>query len=322
MPTSEFPREPNLEHLRNQAKVLRRRVLVGDSAARELVREFHPRLAGADVQALAAVTLADAQLVIARQYGFGSWPKLRRHVEVVTRYARSPHRAPTGGPVTTEGARAGEFLRLACLTYGGDNAARRERARELLAAHPDIATASIHTMAAVGDVTAAAALLADDPAQASAPGGPHDWEPLLYLAYSRLDSTAAGHSTLEVARLLLASGADPNAGYLWEGTYPFTALTGVLGEGEDAVNQPRHQFWLPLARMLLDAGGRIPTTARVCTTACSPPATTTCGCCSPTDWAAAPAAPGTPGSAPRCRPRPRCCRTSCCRRPSTTSSPG
>jgi len=57
-----------------------------------------------------------------------------------------------------------------------------------------------------------------------------------------------------VARLLLASGADPNAGYLWEGAYAFTALTGALGEGEDAVNQPRHQFWLPLARLLLDAG--------------------------------------------------------------------
>ena len=84
--------------------------------------------------------------------------------------------------------------------------------------------------------------------------GPHEWEPLLYLAYSRLDSTAPGHSTLEVARLLLAHGADPNAGYLWEGTYAFTALTGVLGEGEDTVNQPRHQFWLPLARALLDAG--------------------------------------------------------------------
>jgi hypothetical protein len=241
--------------------------------------------------------------------------------EVVTRYARSPHRAPAGGPVTTECARAEEFLRLACLTYGGDNAVRRERAHELLAAHPDIATASIHTMAAVGDVTAAAALLADDPAQASTPGGPHDWEPLLYLAYSRLDRTAASHSTLEVARLLLASGADPNAGYLWEGTYAFTALTGALGEGEDAVNQPRHQFWLPLARLLLDAEAD-PMTAKVSTTACSPPATATCGCCSPTDWAAAPAAPGAPGSARRCRPRPRCCRTSYCGRPSTTSSSG
>jgi ankyrin repeat protein len=254
VPIGELPAEPSLEHLRNQAKALRRRLLAGDSAALALVREFHPRLPGADVQALAAVTLADAQLVIARQYGFGSWPSLRRHVAVVTQYARSPHRAPAGGLVTTERARAEEFLRLACLTYGGDDAARRERARELLAARPDIAKASIHAMAAVGDVTATAALLADDPGQASTPGGPHDWEPLLYLAYSRLDSTAVGHSTLEVARLLLAGGADPNAGYLWEGTYPFTALTGALGEGEDVVHQPRHQFWLPLARLLLDAG--------------------------------------------------------------------
>ena len=254
MPIGELPRRPDLEHLRGQAKALRRRVLAGDSAAVALVREFHPRLADAGVPALTAVTLADAQLVIARQHGFGSWPRLRRHVEVVTRYARSPHLAPAGGPLTTEAARATEFLRLACLTYGGDDAARREQARQLLAAHPQIAAASIHTMAAAGDIAAAAALLADDPAQAGAPGGPHGWEPLLYLAYSRLDSTAPGHSTLEVARLLLANGADPNAGYLWDGTYAFTALTGALGEGEDAVNQPRHQFWLPLARLLLDAG--------------------------------------------------------------------
>src|SRR5260221_13568498 len=102
---------------------------------------------------------AEARLLTARQYGFGSWPELRRHVEVVTRYARSPHQAPGGGPGTTGTASAGEFLRLACLTYGGDDAARRERARELLSARPDIATASIHTMAAVGDVWAAAALL-------------------------------------------------------------------------------------------------------------------------------------------------------------------
>jgi ankyrin repeat protein len=257
MPTRQLPREPSLEHLRHQAKALRRAVQAGDPAALELVREFHPRLPGLDTDRPGrrpAVALAGAQLVIARQYGFDSWPKLRRHIEVIRRYTRSPHQAPVGGPVSTERARAAEFLRLACLTYGNDDGVRRQRARGLLAAHPQIATASIHTAAAIGDVAAAAALLADEPAQASAPGGPHDWEPLLYLTYSRLDSTAPGHSTLEVARLLLAHGADPNAGYLWEGTYVFTALTGALGEGEDAVNQPRHQFWLPLARLLLDAG--------------------------------------------------------------------
>src|SRR5260221_14060745 len=100
---------------------------------------------------------AEARLLTARQYGFGSWPELRRHVEVVTRYARSPHQAPAGGRGTTGTARAGEFLRLACLTYGGDDAARREQARELPAAYPDTATPSLHTMAAVGDITAAPA---------------------------------------------------------------------------------------------------------------------------------------------------------------------
>jgi len=254
VPIHELPREPNLEHLRNQAKALRRQVLAGDAVAVDLVRELHPRLADLDPAGSATVALADAQLVIARQYGFDSWPRLRRHVQVINQYARSPHRAPTGDLVTTDQARADEFLRLACLTYGGDDRARRERARELLVSHPEIATASIHTIAAVGDVAAATSLLAADPAQADAAGGPYDWPPLLYLAYSRLDSTAPGHSTLAVARLLLASGADPDAGYLWEGTYAFTALTGALGEGEDTINQPRHQFWLPLSRALLDAG--------------------------------------------------------------------
>jgi len=67
----------------------------------------------------------------------------------------------------------------------------------------------------------------------------NNWEPLLYAAYSRLNSEAEGHSTLEVARLLLEHGADPNAAFLWEGHYLFTALTGAFGEGEAGpVNQP------------------------------------------------------------------------------------
>lgn len=299
MPTRELPPEPSLEHLRNQAKDLRRQVVAGDAAAVDLVRELHPRLTEVTDAGALTITLADAQLVIARQYEFESWPKLRKHIDELARYSRSPHRESTGSPSTPEDARAEEFLRLACLTYGGDDAARRTRARELLAAHPQIASASIHTMAAVGDVAAAAALLADGPAQASTLGGPHEWEPLLYLAYSRLDSTAPGHSTLEVARLLLAHGADPNAGYLWEGTYAFTALTGVLGEGEDTVNQPRHQFWLPLARALLDAGAD-PNDSQGLYNRMFGASDDHLQLLFSYGWAGAPAARGTPGSAPGC----------------------
>ena len=62
-------------------------------------------------------------------------------------------------------------------------------------------------------------------------------------------------STLEVARLLIAAGADPSAGFLWRGNVPpFTALTGAFGDGEDGTNQPPHRDRDALARLLLEAG--------------------------------------------------------------------
>lgn len=160
-------------------------------------------------------------------------------------YAGSPHKVTDfAGPVD-------EFLAHACLVYGGDTPDRLDHARALPAADPGIAKANIFTIAVLGDVDGAAAALAADPAAASRQGGPFDWEPLLYLTYSRMP----GGDPVEVARLLLDAGADPNAGYLWEGNHPpFTALTGAFGEGEDAVNQPRHRAELPLARLLLSAG--------------------------------------------------------------------
>src|SRR5262249_6755556 len=139
------------------------------------------------------------------------------------------------------------------LTYGADDPARPEAARALLAEHPQLARHSIHTVASVGDAEAARALLAADPSQARREGGPFRWEPLLYAAYSRLDSPAAEHSARDVARLLLEHGADANAGYLWEGlTSPFTALTGAFGEGEGS--PPRHRHECALARLLLEHG--------------------------------------------------------------------
>jgi len=254
MPVRHLPSNPSLERLRNEARALQRRVRAGAREALETVRELDSRSVLGPAEA-AAFRLAEAQLVVARSYGFPSWPRLRRHLETVARYTRSPHRQPVGGSLDAPGALAGELLRLACLTYGADDVARHVRARELLAAHPGVARASIHTMAAVGDVAATRALLAADPSQARLEGGPFAWEPLLYLTYSRLDSPRLRHSTLDVARLLLGRGADPDAGYLWEGlTSPFTALTGAFGGGEDAVNQPPHQHAMELARLLLEAG--------------------------------------------------------------------
>lgn len=65
--------EPRLAALRQRAKKLLRQVRGGDADALALAR-LHPLLrAGADPEAF---QLADAQLVVARELGFESWPKL------------------------------------------------------------------------------------------------------------------------------------------------------------------------------------------------------------------------------------------------------
>jgi ankyrin repeat protein len=249
MPTQPLPNNPSLENLRKQAKSLRKAVNAHEADAVARVREFHPR---AD-QALRNFSLSGAQLVVARSHGFASWGRLKQHLEVVDEYSWSLSPEPATGDDST--AIADRFIRLACLTYSGDRSGRQDQARELLAAHPSISVESIYAAATVGDVAAAQRMLHENPALAKMRGGPHKWEPLLYAAYSRLNSEAKEHSTLEVARLLLEHGADPNAGFLWEGHYLFTALTGAFGEGEGGpANQPEHQYCYQLARLLLEAG--------------------------------------------------------------------
>ncbi len=253
MPPRGLPGNANLEQLRNGAKSFQRAVRAGDSGAAAIVNEFHPRLHEAQPGSpeLNGFTRADAQLVIARQFGFPSWPKLKAHLELVARYARSPHEQPVGEPLTDEQAVIDEFLRLACLNYGDDDPDRLRRAQSLLQEHDGLGRASIHTIAATGDLDAARELLDRDASQASLLGGPHGWEPLLYLTYARVP-LGPGRSGVAVARLLLERGADPNAGYLWEGLIPpFTALTGALGGGGTI---PKHPQELALARLLLEAG--------------------------------------------------------------------
>jgi len=55
----------------------------GDAAASQRIREFHPRfhkLTDAEIHQ-AKFTLSDAQLAIAREYGFLSWARLKAHIE-------------------------------------------------------------------------------------------------------------------------------------------------------------------------------------------------------------------------------------------------
>jgi ankyrin repeat protein len=239
MPTLYFPDNPSPEHLRGQARTLLKELRAGDEQAIALMAEHHPRPP-------AAPRLADAQLALARAYGFTSWPDLRRHLDVIARHTRNPHEvAAPDDPVD-------ELLRLGCLRYGDDDLLDQARATAALAADPTLGAATVHAAAATGDLAATEGFLAADPAAATRAGGPFDWAPLLYLAYSRIG--APGADFPGVARLLLRHGADPNAGYLWGGICVFTALTGVFGGGENGANQPPHRDGPALARLLLTAG--------------------------------------------------------------------
>ena len=150
---------------------------------------------------------------------------------------------------------AEQFLDLACLTYGNDSTVRIERAKQMLAAQPALAGVTAYTAAATANVGALRRLLAEDARRASAEGGPRNWPPLLYLCYSRLTEQLPEADAVAAARLLLEHGADPNAYFMWGGTYRFTALTGAMGEGEGGgVSQPPHAHARALAALLLDAG--------------------------------------------------------------------
>ncbi|MBV8436242.1 MAG: ankyrin repeat domain-containing protein [Silvibacterium sp.] len=83
MPTKRLPENPSLDHLKHQAKDLLTRHSQRDLATAQRIREFHPDFRDAtDKQIFATrLSLSDAQLAIAREYGFASWTRLKRHIE-------------------------------------------------------------------------------------------------------------------------------------------------------------------------------------------------------------------------------------------------
>ncbi|MEP5762249.1 MAG: ankyrin repeat domain-containing protein [Litoreibacter sp.] len=229
-----LPLHPSLENLKKQAKRLAKSA---HANVPEAIAQVGPYFGDPS-----KITLQQAQLVIARDYGFSSWTKLKRHID-----------SGAGDEQTTE-QRATQFLDLACMHYGPDisrGPAEFEQAAALLAAHPEIAQHSLHSASAAGDIQAVRNVLAKNPGCVDEKGGPFQWTPLMYAAYARLP----GVSTFLVGKILLEAGADPNAHYMSFGKYRFAVLTGVFGDGEGGVvRQPPHLDMVPFARTLLDAG--------------------------------------------------------------------
>lgn len=85
MSTRTLPPRPNLDQLKRQANELHRAHHDGDASAIARVTAHYPA-------APEQITLAEAQLVIAREYGFKSWAKLKHRVEMSDALAQfTPH---------------------------------------------------------------------------------------------------------------------------------------------------------------------------------------------------------------------------------------
>ncbi len=82
MPTKRLPSSANLDHLKYQAKDLFRDLRADQLSAFQRIIEFHPKFKHLDDTLISQQRfgLVDAQLVIAREYGYSSWNRLREVV--------------------------------------------------------------------------------------------------------------------------------------------------------------------------------------------------------------------------------------------------
>ena len=152
-----------------------------------------------------------------------------------------------------------QFISLACLCYGDphyDYRTFHAQAHQMLLENRWLASADIWSAASAGNTAAVGAFLDENLTWLDHPG-PHGWTPLFCACYSRVKPLEPAHSTFEVAKLLLARGANPNAGVVkkYYQEVRFSALNGVFGGGDTGMaNQPSHPQWRELAELLLSSG--------------------------------------------------------------------
>jgi len=143
------------------------------------------------------------------------------------------------------------FIDAACVPLDAGHATGTlDRADAILAAHPHVAAASIHTAAILGDDAAVRRFLAADAAAAPAKGGPRGWDALTHLCFSRYLRLDPNRSDgfVRAATALLDAGADANTGWHEPNHQPHptweSAIYGAAGVARHA----------GLTRLLLDRG--------------------------------------------------------------------
>jgi ankyrin repeat protein len=209
-----------LEHYRKQAASLLHFAQTGDAAALERIALHRGNVDPAQVK------LHDAQLAIAREQGFASWPKFREFVE------------QSG---IDDQAVVDAFIDAATSDL--------KRAEELLSANAKIARAGFYVALVLGDAGQVKRAVAKSPQLATRKSGPQKCEPLVYVCFSRYANPAASNRAagmVETARVLLRHGADPNTTIITDELpeSPLSCLYAATGLNNNVA----------LAQLLLESG--------------------------------------------------------------------
>jgi len=176
----------------------------------------------------APAAFRQAQLTIAAEQGFASWPRFRAFL--------------------VESGLDFQELTAKFIDAALDDV---RLAEEMLARHPTIAGAGFFVALVLGDVARVERAIGDSPALVTSKGGPKNWQPLLYACFSRFAGARSARASdlTATARLLLARGADPKATQVnerWPES-PLSCLYAASGLNNN----------VELTGLLLDAGARI-----------------------------------------------------------------
>jgi len=218
VPTHSEVARLNLEYYRKQAKSLLKAAKARDARALQRLRLHSPKLGDSPA-------LHDAQLTIAREQGFTSWPRFKEFiVESKLNFQEL----------------VSAFIDAATSDF--------KRAEEILTAHPKIADAGFYVALVLGEHKQIEGVLNETPSLAKAKSGPQNCEPLIYVCFSRYANPRSTQTSkiVETARVLLRHGADPNTSFLPEDlpNNPLSCLYAATGLNNNA----------NLASVLLQAG--------------------------------------------------------------------
>lgn len=222
----QLPENPNFDFLRAEAKDLLQAIRSADPSAIQKVRDFAPHLVGA-----AEFQLANAQFIVAREYGFSSWAALKAEVAAIAVLKR---------PRSEWGLAFCEFA-----LGRGFIGANVDQAKRLLKAAPSILD-DPYVACAAGDLQRVKVALAE-PEWMNLAGGPFQAPPLVMCTHSKLILDSQFRDGIfACVRLLLEAGAEVNGSYVdpsFPGA-PLSALYGAAGRVGDA----------EMTKLLLEAG--------------------------------------------------------------------